>query len=104
MREALNIVKAIIAARKVQNFLWGGFDGSRGFEEWKRMFRKRVAKLDAVDLNAPYASVEVRKRLLQTAALSIAMITYIEKYGLPLEHSEEPSNMPEYREPINEEG
>ena len=41
--------EVVLAARKVQEFLWGEADKGFDWEEWKRMFRKRVARLDEVD-------------------------------------------------------
>jgi len=92
------IGEAIIAARKVQTFLWGEANGEWGFEEWKRMFRKRVAKLDSVNVDHPHAAVEVKKRLLQTAALAIALIAIIDREGgLPVEsENAPPSNLPDF--------
>lgn len=38
------IKEAIIAARKVQEFLWSDMNNEAGLEEFKRMFRKRLKK------------------------------------------------------------
>lgn len=83
----LEVVDAIRAARTVQDFLWGEKDFSWGIEGWKRMFRKRVAKIDAVDGAAKHAAVELRKRLLQTAALSVAMMVLLGREDLDWEAS-----------------
>jgi hypothetical protein len=94
--------EAIHAARTVQTFLWGDANGEWGLEEWLRMFRKRVAKLEEVKRDNPHAAVELRKRLLQTAALSIAMIGIIDRDGVPWEAGPNapPSNLPTYTEPV----
>ncbi len=96
-REEKVVQEAIIAARKIQTFLWGDANGEWGLEEWKRMFRKRVAKIDAIDESNPHAAVELRKRLLQTAALAVALITVVEKVGIPERSSDAPpSNLPQF--------
>lgn len=92
----------ILAARTIQTFLWGKSNGEWGLEEWKRMFRKRVAKLDAISEENPHAAVELKKRLLQTAALAVALIAVVEEKGGIPQRSEEapPSNLPQYSNPI----
>lgn len=96
-REEEAIKEVIVAARTVQTFLWGDSNGEWGLEEWRRMFRKRVAKLDEVDESNPHASVELKKRLLQTAALAVALIAVIDRVGVP-ERSPDapPSNLPQF--------
>ena len=62
------------------------------------MFRKRLAKLEAVQRENPHAAVEIKKRLLQTAALSVALIGIIDRDGVPWEAAPDapPSNLPEF--------
>lgn len=65
------------------------------------MFRKRVAKLDEVDIANPHAAVEMKKRLLQTAALSVALMAIIDKHGINWEGTgDTPSNLPQYNKPL----
>lgn len=92
----------IEAARQVQTFLWGEANGEWGLEEWLRMFRKRVAKLEEVRRDNPHAAVELKKRLLQTAALSIALIGVIDRDGVPWSAKPDapPSNLPEFARPV----
>ena len=100
--EKTTLVNAIEAARQVQTFLWGEANGEWGLEEWLRMFRKRVSKLEDIKKDNPHASVELKKRLLQTAALSIALIGIIERDGVPWHASKNapPSNLPQYKTPV----
>ena len=100
--EAEAVHEAIAAARQVQTFLWGEANGSWGLEEWLRMFRKRVAKLEEVQRENPHAAVELRKRLLQTAALSVALIGIIDRDGVPWDAAPDapPSNLAEYERKI----
>jgi hypothetical protein len=102
--EEVIIKDALIAARKVQTFLWGEANGQWGLEEWRRMFRKRVAKMEEITEDRPHAHVELKKRLLQTAALSIALIRIIdEEGGLPKRaEGAPPSNLPKFTDPIND--
>lgn len=96
------MVETMKSARSIQNFLWGESNGEWGWEEWLRMFRKRVAKLEEVDRSNPHADVEGKKRLLQVAALGVALIQVILKSGIPWDASPNapPSNLPGYSEPI----
>lgn len=95
------LAEAIRQARGIQEFLWGRMNEAFGLEEWRRMFRKRVMKIDEIDTNNPYAYVELKKRILQQAALSIAALAHIEKHGLLPEHlPDEPvSNLSQYSKP-----
>ena len=98
------MVEAITAARKVQTFLWGEANGQWGLEEWRRMFRKRVAKMEEITEDRPHAHVELKKRLLQTAALSIALMAIIDRTGGLPQRAEgaPPSNLPRFTDPIND--
>lgn len=97
------LYEAIMAARKVQEFLWGDCNGEWGLEEWKRMFRKRLAKLDDIDPSNPHAIVELRKRVLQNTALGIALLNIIDHpeklNNLVSGNCDIPSNLPQYSKP-----
>jgi F420-0:gamma-glutamyl ligase-like protein len=71
---------------------------------WKRMFRKRVVKLEEIRRDNPHAAVELKKRLLQQAALSLALIAIIEETGVPWEAvpGASPSNLPQYADPFGD--
>ena len=43
--------------------MWGEHNANWGLEEWKRMFRKRVVKIDDIDPENPHATIELKKRL-----------------------------------------
>jgi len=95
------LIEAIKAARVVQEYLWGASNRAWGIEEWLRMFRKRLAKLEEVKRDNPHAAVELRKRLLQTAALAIALMAIIEKKGVVWKAKKPiPSNLPQYKKPV----
>jgi hypothetical protein len=96
IKEKIIIFKAIQAARNVQTFLWNEANGSWGLEEWKRMFRKRLKKIDEININNPHAIIEFKKRLLQNAALCIALINILNN-GFPKDKKEFPSNLEEYK-------
>lgn len=93
----------IISARQVQTMLWGGANGAWGLEEWRRMFRKRVAKIDAIKEDNPHAHIELKKRLLQTAALAVALINVVDVAGaIPKRDDDAPeSNLPEFTNVVN---
>lgn len=74
---------AIIDARKVQDFLWN--EDSLEIENpvndpiWIEIFQKRVDKVKQIDWTTRNAVVELRKRVLQQAALSIMMLKRLRK-------------------------
>jgi hypothetical protein len=81
------IAEAIIAAREVQNWIWGedGFDknplepGSVEMFEWVKCFEKRIKKICEIDWTSEHAYVELRKRVLQQAALSVYLMQLLDK-------------------------
>lgn len=93
------ILEAIQSAREIQTFLWGDPNGEWGLEEWKRMLRKRIEKIDQIDPDRPHSIVELRKRLLQNAALSIALLELLNHGMLQTDNKNGLlSNLPEYGE------
>ena len=62
------------------------------------MFRKRVQKIDDIDVNNPHAIIEMRKRVMQNAALSVALMKILDTKGIPTNHCDIPSNLPQYLE------
>ena len=96
-KEEQFLAESIIAARKIQTMLWGEANGAWGLEEWRRMFLKRNHKIELIDPANPHAIVELKKRLLQNAALSIALMSILH-YGHPVDivNDRIPSNLPEY--------
>ena len=77
-REEAIIKETIIAARQIQDFLWSGINVGAGFEEFRRMLRKRLVKMDEVTFDNPYWKIEARKRLLQLAAISVQAIARLD--------------------------
>jgi len=73
-----DVIDAIILARRIQDYLWGPNRGEAGLEGWIGYLEKRIDKLKAVDLTNPNAIVEIRKRVLQTAALSTALLEILD--------------------------
>ena len=45
-KEEQFIMESIVSARKIQTLLWGEANDSWGLEEWRRMFIKRVIKIN----------------------------------------------------------
>ena len=75
--EEKEIYDIIIAARKIQDFLWGYANDNWTIDEWKKMFKKRIQKIDDIDIENPHAITELKKRLLQNAALSVKLLNII---------------------------
>ena len=94
--EEEQIKEVIIAARTLEEYLWGEYNGEWNIEEWRRMFRKRIQKIDDIDVNNPHAIIEMRKRLMQNAALSVALMKILDTDGIPLKECVIPSNLPQY--------
>lgn len=99
--EETKILEAIICARTMEEYLWGEYNGQWNIEEWRRMFRKRIQKIDDIDPSNSHAKIEMRKRLLQNAALSIALLHILDTNGIPIKDCDIPSNLQQY---INKEG
>jgi hypothetical protein len=83
-KEEKIISDVIINARKVQDFLWEGdnlrdypFESSKHI--WERVFQKRVDKIKEIKLTNPSAKTELKKRILQQAALSILALRILEE-------------------------
>ncbi len=103
LKEEEEIIKdVIISARKIQEFLWGDMNDGAGFEEYKRMLRKRLSKIEKIDLSNPHWKIELKKRLLQITGISVQMIYKLTnnllKDGI---HPSLPSNLSEYVEIVN---
>ena len=94
--EEKQIYEVIVASRKLEEYLWGEYNGQWNIEEWRRMFRKRIQKIDDIDVNNPHAIIEMRKRLMQNAALSIALMKILDDRGIPLDKYDIPSNLEQY--------
>ena len=56
------------------------------------------SKIDDIDVNNPHAIIEMRKRVMQNAALSIALMKILDTKGIPTNHCDIPSNLPQYAE------
>lgn len=100
-----SIAEVIKAARTIQEFLWGDVNDIAGFEEYRRMFRKRVYKIEKIDTSNPYWKIELRKRLLQTAAIAVNLITKLDN-GKVVRTTDDPdftTNLPEFTTPVTEE-
>ena len=103
--EEQTIVEVLKAARLIQEFLWADMNNDCGLEEFKRMFRKRVAKIDQINISNPHWRTELKKRVLQTAAISVNLITKLENGKITFggTHPFLLSNLPEFEgEGLNE--
>jgi len=90
------LFNSILSARRVQDFLWGNHNLEWDLEEWKRMLRKRVSKLDSVNSNNPHAKVEIKKRVLQITAVGINFLSKLDS-GEIQNKCNITSNLPEYK-------
>lgn len=102
--EDVTIFEVIKAARTIQEFLWSGMNEDAGLEEFRRMFRKRLAKIEEIRLDNPFWRTELKKRLLQTAAIAVNLIHKLDS-GQELGegvHPTLPSNLSEYTEKVED--
>lgn len=101
--EEKQTVELIKSARNIQDFLWGEMNDECGLEEFKRMLRKRLVKIDDIELTNPHWKVEFRKRLLQLGAIAIQVMVRLDndqiKHGGT--HPTLPSNLPKYATPLS---
>ena len=82
------ITKVLLAAREVQEYLWGdAHESGLDFEVWKDILGKRIHKLAAIDFDKPHAVTELRKRLLQTAGVAVAWLVALDRDAEPTQHS-----------------
>jgi hypothetical protein len=82
--DARLVAEAVIEARHIQEFIWADQSLSRrpyDPEAWRKVFQKRVDAIAAIDPKSKSAMVELRKRLLQQAALSIKALVVLRHEG-----------------------
>ena len=76
------IAEAILESRKVQEYLWKGISELRklpyNIKLWEKAFQKRVDKIANIETDNPSYKIELRKRLLQQAALSILALRILD--------------------------
>lgn len=76
------IAEAILEARKVQEYIWGEMSLlERPYvpEVWASVFQKRVDKISELNTDNQSCKIELRKRVLQQAALSILALKVLDK-------------------------
>lgn len=79
------IIDAVKSGISVQDFLWGDFNLNKfpieqNQEIWISVFQKRVDKIREIDFNNQSSKIELRKRILQQACLSIQALLIIDDY------------------------
>lgn len=77
------IAEGILYARKVQEFLWKELSQLQSshfnITAFVNMFQKRVDKIALINPSHGSAKIELRKRILQQAALSILALRILDK-------------------------
>ena len=68
------IKNVILSARHIQEFLWDETREHTSLLNFERMLHKRVIKISEISCLDDHWRVELRKRLLQLAAISINLI------------------------------
>lgn len=78
------MIEVLLDCRKVQEHIWGELsEALRPYrpEVWERVFQKRVDKIKQIRAEGTMSKIELRKRLLQQATLSINAIAVLDKFG-----------------------
>ncbi len=100
--EELIVKDIILSARKVQEFLWGEMNSRAGLEEYKRMLRKRLVKIEEIETSNPHWEIELKKRLLQISGISVQLIYKLNKHLLKDGvHPYLSSNLNDYQDKVN---
>lgn len=99
--EEIIMIDIMISARKVQDFLWSDVNINAGLEEFRRMLRKRLAKIEEINPDNPYWTIEMKKRLLQTACICVNLINQLNKRDVP-DKGNVVSNLPQYNKKVKE--
>ena len=76
------IFKALVEARSIQDYLWGRLNSvfaEMNVANFTKLFQKRVDKISILNASNPHAKVELKKRLLQQAALSILALRVLDE-------------------------
>ena len=76
------IAEAILEGRKVQEYLWQELsllNKPYNTKIWETVFSKRVKKISELDCSNVSCKVELRKRILQQAALSILALRVLDE-------------------------
>ena len=102
LKEFFYTIKIIRQTRNIQEFLWGKLNISWGLEEWKRMFTKRAHKIVKIDTKNPHWKIELRKRLLQNACLSLSLLGRLDTLKDGISNVNIPSNLEKYEEMTND--
>ena len=82
-KEEKVIAEAITHAREVQEYIWQelsyyGRPFIPNLDLWYSVFQKRVDKIKIINMDHPNSKVELRKRVLQQASLSIIALKMID--------------------------
>lgn len=90
MKEFINMILVLWHARRIQDYLWNkpgertnDFTEPSSYEDWINNLQSRINKLRNVSSQNRSWKVEARKRALQLAAVSIALISAINNGTAP---------------------
>lgn len=82
LTQIVRFVRIALAARDIQDFLWGGRPGSsdrpESWDSYLEACAKRITKLRALDRTNPSWKVGGRKRLIQLATIAVALMERID--------------------------
>lgn len=92
--QLLRFVRVALAARTIQDFLWGSPPAARGktWDEWLGAVQKRVDRLRVLDRghgDQESWRIEARKRLLQLATIAVGLMEALDaapnaRFGPPI--------------------
>lgn len=80
--QLVRFVRVMLAARTIQDFLWGGTPGRscrpESFDRYLAACQKRIDCLYQLDRSNRSWKVEARKRLLQLATVAVSTMEFID--------------------------
>jgi len=99
--QLVRFVRVGLAARTIQDYLWnqpgkraGNHADPEPYEAWLSQLEKRISKMRQIQPSKSW-QVEARKRLLQVAALAVAMMEAIDN-GVTPEYCDECGAQPSH--------
>jgi hypothetical protein len=80
--QLIRFVRVALAARTIQDYLWGGAPGAscrpEGFEKYLDACQKRIECLRVLDRTKRSWKIEARKRLLQLSTVAVSAMEFLD--------------------------
>jgi hypothetical protein len=70
----VQLMKIVKSSKYLQDFIWSDSVTNWDLEEWKRMYNDRMTKINNITELDQMSTVDLKKRLIQIATLSISLL------------------------------